>query len=475
MQKTNILQRVWFRALLVCVLGVFASVGAVGAATVIGNDNITLDTAPASMYYSDQGMYGDAAGWQPAGGSNGLFFENGNSESGGFFSGDLTAIWSPGDTVGILAVYDEDDLGSGDYPVFLVTYDGGIWVGDDNQDGSVTTNYVNDPPLNGQGFFEDSVEVDGSVYIGPAGSIEFVNDGVGDLFVSDSFDVNGTAWFAGTVNAHGDVDLGDGDDRIDLGDGTGDTVYIGGDGPGAGSDTLEVWSEFETFTTTRLGDDSGDIIYLGGGSNDFVNINGTLDVLGTAEFSNSATFEANVLAELGAAGPDLFFIDTGLGVVEMGDLDVALGNGAYIEVDMLGDWIGIGGDNGSGGVLIQIGDDPNDMVGLAMGTTGSGGVDIGPDAGLGPAIQTHYSIPGVVATTGPIPGSCFDTPVGGVGSVGSSTTVLATPEDPGLLGPTDVTWYGWSDGTSVYVRVCDFNTMVGPGFPVLFNVDVWMH
>jgi len=66
------------------------------------------------LHYSNTGMWGDVANWDPNYRSAaGMFLEYGVSESSGFYAdGDCAVIWSPGD-LDILRIYDEDDLPGG--------------------------------------------------------------------------------------------------------------------------------------------------------------------------------------------------------------------------------------------------------------------------------------------------------------------------------------------------------------------------
>lgn len=78
-----------------------------------------------SLHVGPAGMFGQAAGWNPNDGGNGVWLEANAGEGGGFYAdGDTAAIWSPGDN-GLLKLYDEDLLPDG-APVFVFEDDGSI-------------------------------------------------------------------------------------------------------------------------------------------------------------------------------------------------------------------------------------------------------------------------------------------------------------------------------------------------------------
>jgi hypothetical protein len=69
-----------------------------------------------SVYIGTTGKYGQATGFDlaPENSQEGVFIENGISESGGFYAdGDFAIIWSPGDNNRLLRIYDEDNMYSG--------------------------------------------------------------------------------------------------------------------------------------------------------------------------------------------------------------------------------------------------------------------------------------------------------------------------------------------------------------------------
>lgn len=188
------------RAALVSGIALLALAG-ISHAAVSLSDDIDVDTGIITVSdgeygttYISTGSYGtqgDAAGWTPDddGEYAGIWIEGYNSddeEAGGFFANTNTAaIWSPGDTDYILSVYDEDDLPDGE-PVFGVTSGGGIWVGIRDASPDEVE------PGEGQGFFEDDVEIDGQLYLD------------GSLRIGGSNSAHISSFYSGTA----DLDFG---------------------------------------------------------------------------------------------------------------------------------------------------------------------------------------------------------------------------------------------------------------------------
>ncbi len=99
-------------------------------AGIVRADSLEVDHPNVDIYLSQTGRHGAASGWDPNPSSalEGIWIENGSSESGGFYAdGDVAVIWSPGDA-DILRVYDEDDLPNG-APVFVIAGNGNVGVG----------------------------------------------------------------------------------------------------------------------------------------------------------------------------------------------------------------------------------------------------------------------------------------------------------------------------------------------------------
>ena len=77
---------------------------------------VTVEGPRSGMHFGSVGRQGQALGWTPGAGQNGLWLEYGGSdlgadESGGFFAnGNTAAIWSAGDG-NLFTVYDEDFVG----------------------------------------------------------------------------------------------------------------------------------------------------------------------------------------------------------------------------------------------------------------------------------------------------------------------------------------------------------------------------
>lgn len=96
----------------------------------IQTDNVLyISNQTNAIHKSTVGKLGQAVGWNPNTnvGANGLFFEAGDTEGGGFYAdGDVAAIWSAGDN-GILKVFDEDDLPSGN-PKFIIDGSGKVGI-----------------------------------------------------------------------------------------------------------------------------------------------------------------------------------------------------------------------------------------------------------------------------------------------------------------------------------------------------------
>ncbi len=80
------------------------------------NQTIKIGNKDVSIFIGNTGKYAQASNFDldPANTLDGIFIENGTSESGGFYAdGDFSVIWSAGDQNRLLRIYDEDNMSPG--------------------------------------------------------------------------------------------------------------------------------------------------------------------------------------------------------------------------------------------------------------------------------------------------------------------------------------------------------------------------